>query len=243
MRKICKRQYMHAYRNEPLTEKAPVTFRFPVTPLHECALLNVCFMFWNNVRSVWSSTVSALCLCVNMHWDLFNITLLLSPVSTLTACHLRTPLKSHPNHTRKAHEEKRWSTLVHSLCLTLWYCLTSQGAAGKKPAAKSLKDDEDKTGPIFILIANAKEQRIREEKQLKVPDLLKNMSWSSGSVQQQLYTVYLRRFLTGGDFIWSFWVLADFIVRRVKLMATLKRKQSRMILKVFGHSLYCHTCA
>ncbi|TNN43790.1 Cytoskeleton-associated protein 5 [Liparis tanakae] len=43
-----------------------------------------------------------------------------------------------------------------------------QGAAGKKPAAKNQKDDEDKTGPLFVLIPNAKEQRIKEEKQLKV---------------------------------------------------------------------------
>ncbi|XP_044048307.1 cytoskeleton-associated protein 5 isoform X3 [Siniperca chuatsi] len=45
---------------------------------------------------------------------------------------------------------------------------SQQGAAGKKTAAKSLKDDEDKSGPIFILIPNAKEQRIKEEKQLKI---------------------------------------------------------------------------
>uniref|UniRef100_A0A671X7N4 Cytoskeleton associated protein 5 n=1 Tax=Sparus aurata TaxID=8175 RepID=A0A671X7N4_SPAAU len=43
-----------------------------------------------------------------------------------------------------------------------------KGAAGKKPAAKSQKDEEDKSGPIFILFPNAKEQRIKEEKQLKV---------------------------------------------------------------------------
>ncbi|KAK9517304.1 hypothetical protein VZT92_025187 [Zoarces viviparus] len=43
-----------------------------------------------------------------------------------------------------------------------------QGAAGKKPAAKSQKDDEDRSGLIFVLIPNAKEQRIKEEKQLKV---------------------------------------------------------------------------
>nr|XP_046250378.1 cytoskeleton-associated protein 5 isoform X3 [Scatophagus argus] len=43
-----------------------------------------------------------------------------------------------------------------------------KGAAGKKPVAKSLKDEEDKSGPIFILIPNAKEQRIKEEKQLKI---------------------------------------------------------------------------
>lgn len=45
---------------------------------------------------------------------------------------------------------------------------SQQGAAGKKPAAKGMKDEEDKSGPIFILIPNAKEQRIKEEKQLKI---------------------------------------------------------------------------
>ncbi|XP_047200652.1 cytoskeleton-associated protein 5 isoform X2 [Girardinichthys multiradiatus] len=45
---------------------------------------------------------------------------------------------------------------------------SQQGPAGKKPAAKGLKDDEDKSGPIFILIPSAKEQRIKEEKQLKI---------------------------------------------------------------------------
>ncbi|XP_060931884.1 cytoskeleton-associated protein 5 isoform X3 [Limanda limanda] len=43
-----------------------------------------------------------------------------------------------------------------------------KGAAGKKPPAKGGKDEEDKTGPIFVLIPNAKEQRIKEEKQLKI---------------------------------------------------------------------------
>lgn len=43
-----------------------------------------------------------------------------------------------------------------------------KGAASKKPAAKGVKDDEDRSGPIFILIPNAKEQRIKEEKQLKI---------------------------------------------------------------------------
>ncbi|XP_037539224.1 cytoskeleton-associated protein 5 [Nematolebias whitei] len=43
-----------------------------------------------------------------------------------------------------------------------------KGPAGKKPGAKGPKDDEDKSGPIFILIPNAKEQRIKEEKQLKI---------------------------------------------------------------------------
>ncbi|KAM9352297.1 cytoskeleton-associated protein 5 [Symphorus nematophorus] len=45
---------------------------------------------------------------------------------------------------------------------------SQQGAAGKKPAGKSVKDDEDKSGPIFIHVPNAKEQRIKEEKQLKI---------------------------------------------------------------------------
>ncbi|XP_028304903.1 cytoskeleton-associated protein 5 isoform X3 [Gouania willdenowi] len=45
---------------------------------------------------------------------------------------------------------------------------SQQGAAAKKPAGKTLKDDEDKSGPIFTLIPNAKEQRIKEEKQLKI---------------------------------------------------------------------------
>ncbi|XP_013885628.1 cytoskeleton-associated protein 5 isoform X2 [Austrofundulus limnaeus] len=45
---------------------------------------------------------------------------------------------------------------------------SQQGPPGKKPGAKGLKDDEDKSGPIFILIPNAKEQRIKEEKQLKI---------------------------------------------------------------------------
>uniref|UniRef100_A0A3P9Q5V7 Cytoskeleton associated protein 5 n=1 Tax=Poecilia reticulata TaxID=8081 RepID=A0A3P9Q5V7_POERE len=43
-----------------------------------------------------------------------------------------------------------------------------KGPAGKKPATKGPKDDEDKSGPIFILVPNAKEQRIKEEKQLKI---------------------------------------------------------------------------
>ncbi|XP_034541415.1 cytoskeleton-associated protein 5 isoform X2 [Notolabrus celidotus] len=43
-----------------------------------------------------------------------------------------------------------------------------KGAAGKKPAAKNAKDEEDRSGPIFVLIPSAKEQRIKEEKQLKI---------------------------------------------------------------------------
>uniref|UniRef100_A0A665WD42 Cytoskeleton associated protein 5 n=1 Tax=Echeneis naucrates TaxID=173247 RepID=A0A665WD42_ECHNA len=47
-------------------------------------------------------------------------------------------------------------------------CHNYQGAAGKKPPAKGIRDEEDKSGPIFTLIPNAKEQRIKEEKQLKI---------------------------------------------------------------------------
>uniref|UniRef100_A0A3B5M413 Cytoskeleton associated protein 5 n=1 Tax=Xiphophorus couchianus TaxID=32473 RepID=A0A3B5M413_9TELE len=54
---------------------------------------------------------------------------------------------------------------VRSLLLSV--CV-NQGAAGKKPATKGLKDDEDKSGPIFVLVPNAKEQRMKEEKQLKI---------------------------------------------------------------------------
>lgn len=86
----------------------------------------------------------------------------------------------------KSHKSSQWqntidyakftfkvtSTSVHGLSIsaTLWRSCFSQGAAGKKPASKTLKDEEDKSGPIFILTPNAKEQRIKEEKQLKVPD-------------------------------------------------------------------------
>ncbi|XP_009296177.1 cytoskeleton-associated protein 5 isoform X3 [Danio rerio] len=41
--------------------------------------------------------------------------------------------------------------------------------AGKKPPVKAgAKDEEDKSGPIFILVPNGKEQRIKEEKSLKI---------------------------------------------------------------------------
>uniref|UniRef100_A0A3Q3VRP5 TOG domain-containing protein n=1 Tax=Mola mola TaxID=94237 RepID=A0A3Q3VRP5_MOLML len=43
-----------------------------------------------------------------------------------------------------------------------------KSVAGKKLAAKSVKDEEDKSGPIFIHMPNAKDQRIKEEKQLKI---------------------------------------------------------------------------
>jgi len=40
---------------------------------------------------------------------------------------------------------------------------------GKKlPVKAGAKDEEDRSGPIFILVPNAKEQRIKEEKGLKV---------------------------------------------------------------------------
>ncbi|XP_046889619.1 cytoskeleton-associated protein 5 isoform X2 [Hypomesus transpacificus] len=47
--------------------------------------------------------------------------------------------------------------------------VSQQGTVGKKPPVKaSVKDDEDRSGPIFIVVPNGKEQRIREEKGLKV---------------------------------------------------------------------------
>ncbi|TSQ92631.1 Cytoskeleton-associated protein 5 [Bagarius yarrelli] len=44
-----------------------------------------------------------------------------------------------------------------------------KGVLGKKAPVKAAnKDDEDKTGPIFILVPNGKEQRMKEEKALKI---------------------------------------------------------------------------
>ncbi|KAJ8349385.1 hypothetical protein SKAU_G00245150 [Synaphobranchus kaupii] len=44
-----------------------------------------------------------------------------------------------------------------------------EGVLGKKaPAKSSTKEEEDRSGPIFILVPNGKEQRIKEEKGLKV---------------------------------------------------------------------------
>uniref|UniRef100_A0A671MZE6 Cytoskeleton-associated protein 5-like n=1 Tax=Sinocyclocheilus anshuiensis TaxID=1608454 RepID=A0A671MZE6_9TELE len=43
------------------------------------------------------------------------------------------------------------------------------GVVGKKPPVKAgAKDEEDKSGPIFIHVPNGKEQRIKEEKTLKI---------------------------------------------------------------------------
>ncbi|XP_072518967.1 cytoskeleton-associated protein 5 isoform X2 [Salminus brasiliensis] len=44
-----------------------------------------------------------------------------------------------------------------------------KGVVGKKaPAKPAAKDEEDKSGPIFILVPNGKEQRMKEEKALKI---------------------------------------------------------------------------
>lgn len=44
-----------------------------------------------------------------------------------------------------------------------------QGIQGKKVLSKPhLKEDDDKSGPIFIVIPNGKEQRMKDEKGLKV---------------------------------------------------------------------------
>ncbi|XP_077066615.1 cytoskeleton-associated protein 5 isoform X1 [Siphateles boraxobius] len=46
---------------------------------------------------------------------------------------------------------------------------SEKGVVGKKPPVKAgAKDEEDRSGPIFILVPNAKEQRIKEEKGLKI---------------------------------------------------------------------------
>ncbi|XP_078077167.1 cytoskeleton-associated protein 5 [Mustelus asterias] len=42
------------------------------------------------------------------------------------------------------------------------------GIGKKVPSKPNLKDDEDKSGPIFIIIPNAKEQRVKDERALKV---------------------------------------------------------------------------
>ncbi|XP_075817488.1 cytoskeleton-associated protein 5 isoform X1 [Microtus pennsylvanicus] len=45
----------------------------------------------------------------------------------------------------------------------------AKSAQGKKVASKTtIKEDDDKSGPIFIVVPNGKEQRIRDEKGLKV---------------------------------------------------------------------------
>lgn len=44
-----------------------------------------------------------------------------------------------------------------------------QGMPGKKlPSKPNLKDEEDRSGPIYIIVPNGKEQRMKEEKALKV---------------------------------------------------------------------------
>ncbi|KAK3536056.1 hypothetical protein QTP70_026011 [Hemibagrus guttatus] len=44
-----------------------------------------------------------------------------------------------------------------------------KGVLGKKAPVKAAnKDDEDKSGPVFILVPNGKEQRMKEEKALKI---------------------------------------------------------------------------
>uniref|UniRef100_A0A8C0GTM9 TOG domain-containing protein n=1 Tax=Chelonoidis abingdonii TaxID=106734 RepID=A0A8C0GTM9_CHEAB len=45
----------------------------------------------------------------------------------------------------------------------------AKGAQGKKvPSKPNLKEDDDKSGPIFIIVPNGKEQRMKDEKGLKV---------------------------------------------------------------------------
>lgn len=48
-----------------------------------------------------------------------------------------------------------------------------QGVQGKKVLSKpNLKEDDDKSGPIFIIVPNGKEQRMKDEKGLKVRKIL-----------------------------------------------------------------------
>ncbi|XP_077424223.1 cytoskeleton-associated protein 5 isoform X2 [Vanacampus margaritifer] len=63
---------------------------------------------------------------------------------------------------------------------------SQQSMATKKPVAKGMKDDEDRSGPLFILVPNAKEQRIKEEKQLKI--LKWNFSTPRDEYLEQLKT-------------------------------------------------------
>ncbi|XP_051545492.1 cytoskeleton-associated protein 5-like isoform X2 [Myxocyprinus asiaticus] len=47
--------------------------------------------------------------------------------------------------------------------------MAKKGVVGKKlPVKAGAKDEEDRSGPIFILVPNGKEQRIKEEKALKI---------------------------------------------------------------------------
>lgn len=44
--------------------------------------------------------------------------------------------------------------------------------AKKVPSKVAAKDEEDRSGPIFIIVPNGKEQRVKEEKGLKVSDVV-----------------------------------------------------------------------
>lgn len=84
------------------------------------------------------------------------------------------------------HSVNNWgvSFMVIFLVLSLISCLSLcksvifahyviQGVLGKKAPVKAAnKDEEDKSGPIFILIPNGKEQRMKEEKALKVGTIM-----------------------------------------------------------------------
>lgn len=100
--------------------------------------------------------LSSINVSVNLHRNLSAITLLVALVSSFPHFSVQFSLKLC---------FRKLLASVRSLLLSV--CV-NQGAAGKKPATKGLKDDEDKSGPIFVLVPNAKEQRMKEEKQLKV---------------------------------------------------------------------------
>uniref|UniRef100_A0A670Z8L9 Cytoskeleton associated protein 5 n=1 Tax=Pseudonaja textilis TaxID=8673 RepID=A0A670Z8L9_PSETE len=70
--------------------------------------------------------------------------------------------------------------LVNAVSFLLYYylgrsvnsvemCKAVRGIQGKKvPSKSNLKDDDDRSGPVFILVPNGKEQRMKDEKGLKV---------------------------------------------------------------------------
>lgn len=51
------------------------------------------------------------------------------------------------------------------------FCTCPQAVSAKKvPSKPAAKDEEDRTGPIYIIVPNGKEQRLKEEKGLKVSE-------------------------------------------------------------------------
>lgn len=73
-----------------------------------------------------------------------------------------------------------WSDGVYMGFVVLFpqWSFVFQGIQGKKvPSKPNLKEDEDKSGPVFIIVPNGKEQRMRDEKGLKVRESLSMLSF------------------------------------------------------------------